>query len=364
MKQIFDNLKSNSKLWFDFDNPLDQKLFEDIDYKNIFNKLQKMTKQSEKLVIFIDEIQNYPEITKIIKYLIDHYGVKFIVTGSSNYYMKNLFPESLSGRKFVFDLDPMNFQEYLYFKGLKTLKEIQKYQKLDLQIKIKESDIYTQKKYESAYEDFLEFGGFPGVFAVNSKEEKKLVLKNIFKSFFEKDLKILSDFTDVRELRDLFLLLVPRIGSMLDISKLSSELGVDRTKIYSYLDFLQGVFVIKLLPKYSKSIDRAVAGGKKIYFSDTGLLRVIGEINESQAFENTLVNQLKAYGELSFYNKRNTAEIDFIVDKKYALEAKLTGTVEDLNSLKKLSDKLKIDNYYVISKKFSETEKIISPVVL
>lgn len=111
LKQIFDEMGNSAKLWFDFDNPIDQKLFEDIDYKNIFEKLKKMV-GSDKFIIFIDEIQNFPEITKIIKYLIDHYGVKFIVTGSSNYYLKNLFPESLSGRKFVFELPPMNFRRW------------------------------------------------------------------------------------------------------------------------------------------------------------------------------------------------------------------------------------------------------------
>jgi predicted AAA+ superfamily ATPase len=117
MRQIFDEVESHSKLWFDFDNPLDQKIFEDIEYKNIYERLLKMVNNNkERLFIFIDEIQNYPEITKIIKYLIDHYGVKFIVTGSSNFYLKNLFPESLSGRKFLYQLSPLGFREYLYFK--------------------------------------------------------------------------------------------------------------------------------------------------------------------------------------------------------------------------------------------------------
>ena len=63
-------------------------------------------KASEKITVFIDEIQNFPEITIIIKYLMDHYNVKFILTGSSNYYLRNLFPESLSGRKFLYILPP------------------------------------------------------------------------------------------------------------------------------------------------------------------------------------------------------------------------------------------------------------------
>lgn len=174
----------------------------------------------------------------------------------------------------------------------------------------------------------------------------------------------MADFSDIRELRDLILLLAPRVGSMIDVTKISSELGVARPRIYQYLEFLQGVYMIKLLPKFSQSIDRKVAGGKKIYFTDTGLLRIIGEINEAQAFENTIVNQLTSYGDLSFYNLRNTAEIDFILDKKTAFEAKLTGTSEYYKDLKKIANKIGIDSYYVISKNFREEKGLISPVAL
>ena len=92
MKQIFEEIgQDKSKLWFDFENPLDMKVFEDIDYNVIYTRLAQMAGNTKnRLYIFIDEIQNFPEITKIIKYLIDHYGVKFLVTGSSNFYLKNL----------------------------------------------------------------------------------------------------------------------------------------------------------------------------------------------------------------------------------------------------------------------------------
>jgi predicted AAA+ superfamily ATPase len=55
MRQIFDEVESHSKLWFDFDNPLDQKIFEDIEYKNIYERLLKMVNNNkERLFIFID----------------------------------------------------------------------------------------------------------------------------------------------------------------------------------------------------------------------------------------------------------------------------------------------------------------------
>lgn len=359
MRQIYKNI-NGSKLWFDFDNPLDQKIFEDEDYDVIYKRLVDMGKKTGKLSVFIDEIQNFPEITRIIKYLIDHYNVKFYLTGSSNFYLKNLFPESLSGRKFLYKLPPLSFTEYLYFRDKLSLKEIQN---LTLEDAYEKNNIFIHKKRIAEYEDFLLYGGFPEVVITEDKNTKIMVLRNIFASFFEKDIKILSDYSDVRELRDMILLLVPRVGSMLDVTRLASELGVDRVKIYRFLEFLQGTFFIRLLPRFAKSIDRAIAGGKKVYFTDTGLLNMVGKVNEAQVFENAVINQLSNYGNVSFYNKRNTAEIDIVLDKTTAFEIKLTGTERDISKLSELSAGLEISQSFVISKKFHEKQRCLSPVI-
>lgn len=362
MRQLYDEVGNTPKLWFDLDNPLDQKIFESIDYQGIYKRLATLAgTKSNKLAVFVDEVQNLPEITKIMKFLMDHHQVKFIVTGSSSFYLKNLFPESLSGRKFLYQLSPMRFQEFLYFRKHISPKQAGK---TNLEKNIAVADELEFHRRETLYEEFLKFGGFPEVVNTPDPAIKQLVLKNIFSSFFEKDLQLLSDYKDIRELRDLILLLVPRVGSTLDVTKLAGELGVERAKIYGYLEFLQGTFFIHLLPKFTKSVDRRVAGGKKIYFSDTGILNTIGPVNSGQMLENAVINQLMEYGPCSFYNKRNTAEIDAILDKKIALEIKLAGSPRDYQKLAKLSASLGLRRSLVISQKYRPHPNIISPVFL
>lgn len=363
MRSIFEDIANKPKVWLDFDNPLDQKIFEDLEYKNIYRSLKNLSKANvdERIFVFIDEIQNFPEATKIVKYLIDHYAVKFFITGSSSFYLKNLFPESLSGRKFLYNLNPLSFKEYLYFKDKISLKQASG---VDISDALKKKSIVEFKEFQADYDDYLKFGGFPEVVTTEVVDTKKQVLKNIFASFFEKDLKIMSDYKDIRELRDLILLLVPRVGSMLDVTKLASELGVDRPKIYSYLEFLQGTFFIKLLPKFSRSVDRAVAGGKKVYFSDTGILNVIGNLNDAQLFENGVINQLGHYESLSYYNKKNINEIDAILNKKIAFEIKSKGILADLNKLKKIAEKIGVEDAYVISREYVELENVVFPMFL
>lgn len=361
MCQLYDELDA-PKLWFDLDNPLDQKTFEPVNYDGIYQSLKTLSGSgSHRLTIFVDEAQNLPEITKIIKYFIDHYQTKFVVTGSSSFYLKNLFPESLSGRKFLYELSPIRFREFLYFRGLLSVDEAQRADFAKIPARSSEVEFYRR---ESLYQEFLQYGGFPEVIHTPDAATKQLVLKNIFTSFFEKDLRLLSDYKDIRELRDLILLLVPRVGSMLDISKLASELGVERVKIYGLLEFLQGTFFIHLLPKFSRSIDRSVAGGRKIYFSDTGLLNIIGQVNVGQLLENAVINQLLDYGKCSFYNKRNTAEIDVILNNDIALEIKLAASETALATAAKTSLSLKLSHTYLISLKYLTHPQILSPVFI
>ena len=358
MRQLHD-IFEGKRLWFDLDNPLDQMVFEKVDYNSIYRNLADMSGvgNDERLLVCIDEIQNMPEITKIIKYLIDHYGVKFILTGSSNYYLRNLFPESLSGRKFLYVLPVLNYREFLFFNN--RISENQLTQTIDDAIRTKPTaDVLKTKDY---YGEYLEFGGFPEVVLTTDKATKRLILKNIFASFFEKDIKVFTELRDVRELRDLILLLAPRNGNMLDISKLASELSINRVKLYNYLEFLEGIFFLKLLPKFSQSIDRSVAGGKKVYFSDTGILNLLGRVTEGQLLETAIANQLAYYGELTFYNKRNKSEIDFILNKEIAFEVKNRALESDAKKLQNLAKEIGIEKNYLISNTVSGIDNIVYP---
>lgn len=358
MRQLYDTWEAG-KAWYDFDNPLDTLLFENIDYNAIFEDLRKAAgaNAGDRFLVCIDEIQNFPEITRIIKYLVDHFRVKFIVTGSSNYYLRNLFPESLSGRKFLYVLPVLSYREYLYFNQRLSEADLS----APLEAALTPSRAAAIYRHKDLYETYLEYGGFPEVATTPDQETKRMILKNIFASFFEKDIKVFSELRDVRELRDMILLLAPRNGNLLDVSRLASELGINRVKAYNYLEFLEGTFFLKLLPKFTGSIDRSVAGGKKVYFADTGILNLAAKVTGGQLLEVAVANQLAFYGNLSFYNKRNTAEIDFILNNKIAFEIKQKATPPDLAKLQKLASNLNIKQYYTISNTPVEQEKVIYP---
>lgn len=352
--QIFNNIKSPHKIFLDLENPLNQKAFEEVNFDNIIPNLEQLGfSLGKKSFIFLDEVQSAPKIVKAIKYLYDHYQIKFFLTGSSSFYLKNLFPESLAGRKVIYELFPLDFEEILIFKEEKRKASD------GFSIKAKNKNMVSYELYKKYFNEYLEYGGFPAVVLEKDRARKKQVLEDIFKSYFEKDVKSLADFKELGKLRDLILLLTNRISSKIEISKIASEIGVSRETVYSYLNFLEKTYFIFLINPFSRNIDGEVRGAKKVYFCDNGLLNYLGKVSEGTLFENAVFHNLKKHGSLSYYERYKGPEVDFILNKKVAFETKIKSDSRDLKRLKRISGSLKMKEYYLIVKDYTELPRTI-----
>jgi hypothetical protein len=354
LHHLYEQVKSNNKAILDLENPLHRKIFEEKDYDAVWNNLKQFgIVNTIKSYIFIDEVQNLPDLSRVVKYLYDHWNVKFFLTGSSSYYLRNLFPESLAGRKMIFELFPLNFSEFLVFKEVNRVVEN------SFQNKALNKNRIAYEQLIPFYNEFMEFGGFPSIVLERNQERKRVMLSEIFTSYFEKDAKNLADFKDMSKLRDLILLLVTRVGSRIEILKLASSLSVSRETVYNYLSFLEQTYFITLLPKFSRSIDRQAAGSKKLFLCDLGIVNILGKASQGQLFEQSVHQNLRSKHQLTYYNKEGSSEIDFIVDTKQALEVKYTMSQHDVSTLKRRSKGLGIKENYVITHQFDNNPHAI-----
>lgn len=350
---LFSLIKTPNKVILDLENPLHRKIFEIDNFDAIWNNLADFGVTSkERAVILLDEIQNLPVISRVVKYLSDHYDVKFILTGSSSFYLKNLFPESMAGRKIVFEIFPLTFAEFLTFKGVDRNEIMAFSQKAALKNRIR------YERLVPYYREFMEFGGFPRVVLEADLQRKKTLLSEIFTSYFEQDVKTLADFQDTAKLRDLILLLIPRVGSRVEIAKLAVSLSVSRQTVYNYLTFLEHTYFITFLPKFSKSIDRQAAGSKKLYLCDGGMANVLGNVSEGQLFEQSIFQSFRPHYSLNFFYK-DASEVDFIVDGSIACEVKTSASKRDIAHLKAKAQSLNLTEYYVIAKEYSEEKSVM-----
>ena len=357
-RMLFEYIKSKNKIFLDMENPIEQKIFEEKDYNNILLNLAKEGIDSKKKsYIFLDEIQAAPQAIGAVKYLYDHYNIKFFLTGSSSFYLKNFFPESLAGRKFVFEIFPLDFEEFLVFKN--KAKQFHK----NFSQKDKNKNKISYEKLKKDYDEYIEFGGFPNVVLSKNKIDKKLRLNDIFKSYFEKDARILANFKEIKAFRDIILLLMQRVGSKLEISKLASEISVSRETVYSFLSFLEATYFVYFIKPFSRNVDREISGSRKVYLCDNGLLNNFAKISDGALFENSIFLNLRNYGKINYYQKRSGGEIDFIV-KQTAIEVKIKGTEFDIKKLYKSAQSIGIKQYYLLTKDFNEKKKFIPAIEL
>lgn len=329
VKQLLADIPNKNSLYLDLQRPDNRELFSEKNYDAIRESfIARGLFANEPMVVAIDEIQLSPDIPSVLKYLSDHYKIKFIVTGSSSYYLKNLFSESLSGRKKLFELHPLDFGEFLTFKKIsfsQTSWEKESFNSLEY------------SRLSSYYEEYIRFGGFPQVVLAESEAEKRDFLLDIMSSYVNIDIRSLADFSDERNLYALAKLLAGRVGSRVEYTNLSQLIGLSRPTVTNYISFFEKTYLISTVPVYTKSVDREIVKSRKIYFCDTGLANILADLSSGAQFENTLFNQLARIGQIQYFALKTGHEIDFILNGSLAIEAKETPIESDLTHLEHMA---------------------------
>jgi predicted AAA+ superfamily ATPase len=332
LRQLLDNVPGKNKIYLDLERMENRLIFKQSTNREMELFLETMgVDVTKKCTIALDEIQLLPEIVSVMKYWYDTYRTKFIVTGSSSFYLKNRFSESLAGRKQIFELTPLSFDEFLRFKGIEVDKKFSFYSYLE--------GFYNL--YKSHYNEFIRFGGFPEVTLIGKTASKKAMLQDILNAYIDMDVKILSDYTLNDELYRLIRLLSARVGSKMDASKLASVAGINRNKIANYLNLFEQTYFLTKLTPFSNNTDKEISQQPKYYFSDSGLLNLMEEQETGKIFENTVINQfMRLNKSVNYYQKKSGQEIDLIWKENCAVEIKTTVTQSDAALLSSRSKSL------------------------
>ena len=349
MRELFNRTSLENKLFLDLENPLNRKYFENENYEHIKSAFEVLGLDFKtRPYIFLDEIQHVRSLPSVVKYFIDHYNVKFFLTGSASFYLKNLFSESLAGRKVIFEIFPLTFREFLEFKGAP--------------VRLPDSSKQITKPiYETIsplYDEYLRYGGFPAVVLKSGGKDKEKALEDIFTSFFQLEVLQLGHFRRNDIVRDLMLLLLQSIGSKIDIQKLSRDLNASRPSVYEYLAFLENTYFIATVRPFSMGRTVEIRKSPKVYACDVGLANYFARLDTGNLFENAVFQNLRIKGTLNYYQKKSGAEIDFILDKKTAYEVKVTPQQSHIRKLKLTAEELQMEHYAVISRNYSALDNV------
>ena len=116
MKQISEELAQQGQktLFFNLDIPSDYSYF--LDQEDLLQKI-KLEIGEKGGYVFIDEIQRKENAGLFLKGLYDlDLSYKWIISGSGSLELKEKIQESLAGRKRMFEMYPITFEEFLHYK--------------------------------------------------------------------------------------------------------------------------------------------------------------------------------------------------------------------------------------------------------
>jgi hypothetical protein len=305
--------QGKSTVYFNLDRFEDLELFKT--QKTLLEKI-RFDFGKKKVFVFIDEIQRLTNAGLFLKGLFDYLRpYKFIVSGSGSLELKENVIEPLTGRKKVFYLYPLSFAEFFEFKLGKPIADFSKFYQLD------------KNEAERLLDEYLIFGGYPRVVLAKTGREKEEVLREIYLSYIEKDVKALLGVEKDILYQQLLKYLAAEIGSLFKKSEVSRNLGLNIKTLNRYLFLLEKTFVISILKPFYRNPTKELTKTPKIYFLDLGLRNfILGRLNSffqrddrGKIFENFIFRQLldkqPVFGVWFWRTERGT-EIDFILQER------------------------------------------------
>jgi uncharacterized protein len=277
--------------------------------------------------IFIDEFQYSRAGGKNLKYLFDlHPNFKFIITGSSAIDLTVKAIKHLVGRIFVFNLYQLDFSEFLAFKSaeLSALYEenLKEFSIIKNRLAVPHVSVLTGNELYRLIEEFIAWGGYPRVVLAESPEEKSNVLKNIYNTYFLRDIKDIAGLIDDYKLVKLVKALAVQTGQIVEYNELCKLSEYDYITLKKYLNILDKTFICQPVRPYFTNKTKELVKNPKIYFFDSGLRNLIlnnfnfpaDRTDKGALFENFIFTELlKKEIPVNYWRTKQKAEVDFVV---------------------------------------------------
>jgi len=301
--------------YFNLENPAYLELLN----KHPYNIFELIPESKSKQNIFIDEIQYLDNPTNFLKLLYDEKRkqLKIIASGSSAFYIDKKFKDSLVGRKFLFEVYPLNFDEFLIFNHQQEL----------LQQKNKKLSVYYKEKIVKLWNNYLIYGGYPKVVLAESDDAQKIILEDIGSSYIKKDIRD-AGIKNTDKYFALLKILANQTGGLVNSHELANTLGMANKTIEEYLYIMKKSYQLAFIKPFYRNIRKELTKMPKIYFYDMGLrnlflndFNLINKRADKGAYlENIVFREfLRTTGDINkikFWRTQNKKEVDFIINNE------------------------------------------------
>jgi uncharacterized protein len=317
-----------STIYFDLESPSDRQKFLDP---------QLLLTSLEDDCVIIDEVQRMPDLFSLLRHLIDNKkrAGRFLLLGSASPDLVKNTSETLAGRISYLNISPFNIIE-LPLKRTTLIKHWFR-------------------------------GGFPDAFLAKTDLFHHQWMDSFVRTFIERDLNQLFGVTFSTDLMmRLWRMLAHHHGGIWNAHSFSKGLGVSPTTINKYLDYLEGAFMIRILPSFHFNSKKRLVKSPKVYIRDSGITNyllnipnantlqvhpALGSLWEGYVVEqilSILPSNIQAY----FYRTQDGAEMDIVlvkgVNPYMSIEIKYSSTPTVSKGFHESLADLKTKNNFII----------------
>jgi len=304
---------------------------------------------AEDKIILIDEVQNYPASTVILKLFHGEYNTKVIATGSSELRQKTGQEfDSMAGRFNEIYCLPLSISEIVNHEKPKSpdLAGFHKQMAINSQI----------------------WGSYPEVYLKNNLPESNRIdlLQRILDTHILKDVVDIYELKNLKLAKDILTKIALQLGSEVSIREIANSLNAYPATVSNYIEIFIKNYILIPLPSFKTNVRKAVSENRKLYFYDLGIRNMLIqdfrdlELRQDKGgvFENFVIIELEKMRRLTnakvnfyFYREYGGKEVDLIIEdykKNYTtIEIKSNkGKMQHIFPLKNKSKVITTQNYF------------------
>ena len=288
-----------------------------LDRHVLVDYLREQIKDNSQYYVLLDEIQEVESFESVLNSFLRRDNIDLYVTGSNSRFLSRDIKTELRGRGDEIHIYPLSFKEFFSVDG---------------------------RDENSAWKEYMIYGGMPAIVSKRKDEQKAKYLKDLFDETYIKDIVERNKVRNVLELEELIDIMASSIGSLENPSRIANtfesekKIRINQETVKFYLSYLENAFLLSETKRYDVKGRRYINTPLKYYFEDLGLRNArlnFRQLEESHLMENIVFNELRIRG----YNIdvgvvetnqkenekyiRKQLEIDFIAskaDKKYYIQ--------------------------------------------
>lgn len=298
-------------------------------------------KEKKNTLIFIDEIQAYPHLLTLLKFLAQDDRFTYIASGSLLGVTLAQTTSIPMGSIRMVRMFPLDFEEFLYANGMNALVVGSLRKKYERQESLDEA---THAKVLDMFRKYLLVGGMPDAVNAFVTEKNIQLVRQIQSEIYAYYAADASKYDDGRKLKirriyDLIPSNLENKKKRVVAQSIENKRGKTFADYQDEFDYLISAGIALSVQAISTPVFPLIqSSGKnllKLYLNDVGILSGIlygnniqailsdeESINLGSVYECVVASELIAHGhKLFYYDNRTKGEVDFLIDDYDSLSA-------------------------------------------